>query len=72
MLRENDTHITEKVAGLTAPAISHAQRAVWAVALQQAATVPDGNAETFSSEMCCQSRIDNVVNEFKPVNFAHH
>ncbi|MBK5017160.1 hypothetical protein IBT54_004139 [Pantoea sp. S62] len=33
--------------------------------------MPVGNAEKFSSEMCCQSRINKVVNDFKPVNFVH-
>ncbi len=59
------------VAGLIAPTISHNQRAVCAVALEQAATVVVGNTETLSSEMCRQPPVDNVLNDFKPVNLVY-
>jgi len=59
------------VAWLATAAVSHTQRTVCTIALKQAATVPFGNTETLSCEMSCQPPVNDVLDNFKPVNLDH-
>ncbi|SAB82170.1 Uncharacterised protein [Enterobacter hormaechei] len=57
------------VAGFTTTAAGHAKRTIFTITRKQTAALTVGDTKLLSCHLCCQTPVDDVLNDLESVNF---